>query len=1184
MKDPLNQSLNDQLQNKQLPPSLDGQLRAFRHRLRIVKLIEVAFAALTGFLIAYFLVFTIERFTALSPWVRAAILLVGTVGFSVLLPIALRRWFWNTRQLKQVAKYLRKTFPVLGDEILSVIEMNSHQTGYGASPRLVAAATEQTCDRVDKHDLDQAAPAGKAKKRVILAGAAAGVMAALMLVVPSAAGNSWLRFLNPWTSTPRFTFAKLTPLSGEQIVPYGESFPLVVGLDQTSQWKPTTGIAKIGPATIVADNENDAYHFSLPAQTDSSTVGVTVGDDSCSVKLKPMTRPELSTITARTTLPEYLQYSQPLEQTSSTRRFRSVVGSSMTFVLNANRELKSATLDDQPLDIDGQYVSTGPIRVDADAEHSVNWRDIYSLQPRRPIELEINAVKDQAPSIVFEQFDDRVLLLDKSIRFNFTGRDDFGILKIGIEWVGQPKNAAQPIRGEKLLFAGNPQQRSVGEKGIFTPALENVVPQVLNMRLFVEDYLPGRGRVYSRPQTLQIMSHEDHVAWINEKMQAWKSKADAIYEREVALAEENLELRRLTPEALQKPENIRRMENQAAAEKDNSQRLDRAVDQGEDLIEQALANDNLRAEQVAKWAASLEQLRKIARQDIPGIADQLDRVNEANKAASASESPQQSSENSKQTTNDKQSGDSESEKNNPSEEKSGDKKSGENESNKQDDDDHDDPDSETEPDSSSPKTVGEDRLDIEPQQQPDSGDGESSESKPQLRDVESSMLPQDSEDSDSDTNAGSENSADGSDNDGGNLDLPTTDLLNPQLDPEQQEEQLANEQPDEAPPEPSLDGVVEDQQKLLEEFEKVREAMDEVMGEFENSTFVKRFKSAARTQLELAGRLNRLVGDRFGAFKSATEIADDLASLSDAHQNVSSDMRKLKTDLEAYQSREPEDSRQSIIDEMNSLKMLVKLEELPLRLQKNRLGDTLHRSEFWADAFDRWAEELVPPARPGGGDGDGEGGQQKSLPPAIVLEVLRQTEDEMNLRDETRSFNLSRKAMSSDEQQQRNDGLTVYQMAVLERSLDTIDDVKQLPGGEQDFGETIDKLRKAAESMDEASGMLFDSTTDAPVVAAESAAIEALLASRRVSPRPSNSNPDEDNSGLDGSESLADSVSPMSRLKPGGLAPQIQPRDVGAGTSASVAEVPERYRDGIDSFTHRLGLLRKNISRNGESK
>ena len=111
--------------------------------------------------------------------------------------------------------------------------------------------------------------------------------------------------------------------------------------------------------------------------------------------------------------------------------------------------------------------------------------------------------------------------------------------------------------------------------------------------------------------------------------------------------------------------------------------------------------------------------------------------------------------------------------------------------------------------------------------------------------------------------------------------------------------------------------------------------------------------------------------------------------------------------------------------------------------------------------------------------------------------------------------------------------------------------------------------------MNEATGMLFDRTTGDPTIAAESAAIEALLASRRTEPPPSDAQPQDRNGQADGSESLAGGRAAMDMFNPAeSQTGRAQPRGVGAGTSASSDNVPERFRNGVDNFTNQLGRLR----------
>ena len=55
--------------------------------------------------------------------------------------------------------------------------------------------------------------------------------------------------------------------------------------------------------------------------------------------------------------------------------------------------------------------------------------------------------------------------------------------------------------------------------GTFSATANKIEPQVLNVRLFVEDYLPGRGRVYSPTSTLWVLNAEQHAIWITRAAQ-----------------------------------------------------------------------------------------------------------------------------------------------------------------------------------------------------------------------------------------------------------------------------------------------------------------------------------------------------------------------------------------------------------------------------------------------------------------------------------------------------------------------------------------------------------------------------------------------------------------------------------------------------------------------------------------
>ena len=110
------------------------------------------------------------------------------------------------------------------------------------------------------------------------------------------------------------------------------------------------------------------------------------------------------------------------------------------------------------------------------------------------------------------------------------------------------------------------------------------------MRLFAEDYFPGRERVYSPPHLLYILNAEQHAIWLTEQLSKWHRQSLDVRDRELQLYETNKELRTLTADEIAQPENRRRIESQAGAERGNGRRLSGLSDSGQELIKQAMRN------------------------------------------------------------------------------------------------------------------------------------------------------------------------------------------------------------------------------------------------------------------------------------------------------------------------------------------------------------------------------------------------------------------------------------------------------------------------------------------------------------------------------------------------------------------------------------------------------------------
>src|SRR4051812_303518 len=111
----------------QLPESLREQLLEFRRRVWAGKTAEAGGAAAFGVVVAYLLLFALDRLVETPGWARS-LLFVVTAASVATVPLALHRWVWRRRTLEQLALLLARTQPQVGDQLLGVIELSKDDT------------------------------------------------------------------------------------------------------------------------------------------------------------------------------------------------------------------------------------------------------------------------------------------------------------------------------------------------------------------------------------------------------------------------------------------------------------------------------------------------------------------------------------------------------------------------------------------------------------------------------------------------------------------------------------------------------------------------------------------------------------------------------------------------------------------------------------------------------------------------------------------------------------------------------------------------------------------------------------------------------------------------------------------------------------------------------------------------
>ena len=615
--------------NLEIPESLKEKLLAFRRRVWTLKMLEAFAGAVIGVLIGFLLTYLLDRLFDTSSLIRGLILCASVITCG-LIPRAINLWVIKRRRLDQLARLLSETQPSAGDQLLGVIELSEDTSEQSRSPELVKAAIKQVAASVQQQDLTKAIPNPRHRQRSLAAGLLAITAIALLIFTATASKNALARFLMPWGATQRYTFAGVQDLPGNLVVPHGEQFELSVSLRSDTEWSPSTAsVAMDRQQPQTADLTATSYQFSLPGQIQPTNLVVKVGDFKGWVSIEPKLRPELNSIKANVRLPSYLGRTEAITKDIRGASFSVVRGSETTFLASASRDLATATVNGETAQPLKASFSTEPLLVNHNEEVEFQWSDHDGLSGSKPFKLSIEATEDGAPTLICDNLPKRKVILDSEVlSFTIRARDDFGVKRVGIEWQGLNESLPTIASGEAILGAGDQNTEFLELAGVFSAATHEIQPQPVAVRVFVEDYLPGRERTYSPTSVFDVLDAEQHAIWITSQLARWHRMSLDVRDREMQLHETNKELRQLPLEELSSESNVEKLSNQADRERNNARRLKSLVQNGEGLLKEAMRNKEIAVENLDQWAEMMQILKDISGNRMPSVADLLDKASQ----------------------------------------------------------------------------------------------------------------------------------------------------------------------------------------------------------------------------------------------------------------------------------------------------------------------------------------------------------------------------------------------------------------------------------------------------------------------------------------------------------------------------------------------------------------------------
>ncbi|MGN6547253.1 MAG: hypothetical protein ACTHK7_19525, partial [Aureliella sp.] len=683
---------------------------------------------------------------------------------------------------------------------------------------------------------------------------------------------------------------------------------------------------------------------------------------------------------------------------------------------------------------------------------------------------------------------------------------------------------------------------SIQAPATFSAKALGIKPQPIEVRLWAEDYLPGRERTYSPPHVFFVLTPEQHALWITEQLSKWHRASLEVRDREMALHETNKQLRAATPEELASGEMRKQLQRQAAAEADNSRKLAALSKHGEELLRQAARNPEMGVGHLDRWAEMLQILNDIATNRMPSVSDLL---------AQASTEPRSG----KPSTP--------SEPTSPGEPTSPDKNTspGKNTS----------PRTPTSPEkntlASKPSSpAGEAEAKPAPpaagmQRTAAAGSGKPPEevvassklTVPQVTDVESSLQPNEPQAADDQPPKKKY--------DGTRMGLAQTVLSGPARKSDGKPNEAADEQPED---DSTVGKAVWEQEELLAEFERVADELNTVLANLEGSTLVKRLKAAAREQTEVADRIGSRIDSLFGLpAQSEGGNRKVLDALAQAEEASSQKVSYIMDDMQSYFERRRMNQFKFVLDDMRNSDVIGALREIGEKLPAEG-GLSIAQTEYWADTLDRWAEDLVDPACagncPGAKDSD-------SLPPSVILEVLQILEGEVNLREATRVAEQAKAANSEEQHAREADGLGQTQEEIRLRTDKVVERIQEMPEGSDRFAKEISLLGGVSQAMLDARDLLMAHDTGSPAMASETDAIELLLQSKRINPKAGGgggTGPGGGGTGTTQDSALALLGSGLNQNE------KREARDVSQATGEAGRVLPEEFRAGLDEYFQRL--------------
>ncbi len=622
-----------------LPKTLTQKFKVFERKLFFTETLLCLSGSLLGLVISYIFLFISDRFWNTPVALRLFFILCGLGVFSLFLLVWLKRWVLSKRSFRDYSRVIQKRFRTLGDRLLGIVELAEQKDiPENISAGLCHSAIKQISEESVQYDFRRSVKTGKTFRLCVLFILFAGLITLLLSYDSSAFINALVRWANPFSSTPRYTFVKLRPLQDKKIVPHGEPFDLTCSAEESSRWKPSKLYYWFsGGEKISREFDGLSAILKLNGQIESRDLHVRVEDARDSITIVPKYRPALTRLTAMVEYPDYLKRkSKQIELSGSTlsllkdSRFRltgrvnrkltngAIVKSAKPFV----PDIKDSTFHTPVFDFNGV-----PDQI------FLSWQDGYGLTPLEPCTVSLKEAEDAPPHVECRDVGRYTAILkDEIVPFPVTAEDDYGIKELTMRWntksSGEKDYPGDP--SSYVLRQGSHDTRNLSGKFAFSPVMLNIPEEtVTRIVATATDYKPDRPASRSVDYYVYVLSYSHHAQIIREKLERLKSKLDDLALTEEELLAANKTLNQLSKKDLLGKEAMEKLKQSLSGEDRNMEKMAELTDEGLKLLKEALRNKEISEQTLKEWSEMMKMMKDISSSDMPNVIQNLQKARDS---------------------------------------------------------------------------------------------------------------------------------------------------------------------------------------------------------------------------------------------------------------------------------------------------------------------------------------------------------------------------------------------------------------------------------------------------------------------------------------------------------------------------------------------------------------------------